>query len=175
MPRAHQPVTVEQVITAPRLRIFELLATPSRHREIDGSAMLQPGVVYGPPRLHSGAVFTVPMRQSVIRYRSSNEVVEFTEGQALAWQTFGVVAGRKVIGGQIWRWELSDAGEHAGGAGEHAGGAGGQAGGATVVRHTYDWQQSGRPGLLRLGRYPERMGASMQESLHRLDHAVTRR
>lgn len=161
MPREHQPVTVELVITAPRLRIFELLATPDRHREIDGSAMLQSGVVYGPPRLHPGAVFTVPMRQSIMRYRSSNEVVEFTEGQALAWQTFGVVAGRKVIGGQIWRWELSDAGE--------------RAAGATLVRHTYDWQHSGRPGLLRLARYPERMGASMQESLQRLDQAVTRR
>lgn len=155
MPRQSGPVIVERVVAARRSQIFELLATPSEHRLIDGSGMLQTGRVSGPPRLRPEVTFALPMKQSVVRYRSRNEVTEFVEGERLAWRTVGIVSGRQVIGGQVWRWILTDQGQ-----------------GSTLVRHEYDWEQARASSVLNLVGYPARMRTAMEQTLLRLEHAT---
>ena len=98
-------VSVERVIPAPPERIFELLADPRRHPEIDGSGTVREAVD-GPVRLSSGARFGMDMRRGG-RYRMTNTVVEFEEGRRIAWQPRPANAvANKLIGGRIWRYEL---------------------------------------------------------------------
>ena len=97
--------SVEKVVHATPQQVFDLLADPRRHQEIDGSGTLQ-GVVEGPERLSQGAVFGMNMKIGA-PYQMTNTVVEFEEGRRIAWQprpTNGIAA--TVIGGRIWRYEL---------------------------------------------------------------------
>ena len=96
-------VTVERTIPAPAQAIFDLLADPGRHSEIDGS-----GTVKGArtsERLALGSRFGMSMRLG-IPYGTENEVVEFDEPRAIAWQTRASTLGMRVFGGRIWRYEL---------------------------------------------------------------------
>ena len=98
--------SVERVVAAPPERVFDLLADPRRHREIDGSGTVRDAAVDGPRRLSLGAVFGMNMRAGA-PYSMTNTVVEFEEGRRIAWQprpTNGLAA--KAIGGRIWRYEL---------------------------------------------------------------------
>ena len=79
-------ITVQRLIPAPADAIFDLLADPSRHPEIDGS-----GTVLGPSsgrarRLAIGDVFGMNMKMG-IGYATRNEVVEFIDGRRIAWRT----------------------------------------------------------------------------------------
>ena len=122
-------VSVERVVAAPPERIFDLLADPRRHREIDGSGTLVEAVA-GPPRLSLGAVFGMDMRIGG-PYRMTNTVVEFEEGRRIAWQPRPAnAAARTVIGGRIYRYELEPVE------------------GGTRVRETWDIRQERVPPLL---------------------------
>lgn len=147
-------VSVERVIAAPAEKIFALLASPSRHTELDGSAMLK-GSARGPDPLHQGAKFTMSMNQAKVRYRSINEVTVFEPDRAIAWETGGDL-GPLHIGGHWWRYDLEP-----------------QADGSTRVVHTYEWGRSRQARGLKLLKYPERMGAAMGRTLERLEQAVT--
>jgi hypothetical protein len=98
-------VSAERVVPAPAERVFDLLADPRRHREIDGSGTVR-DAVSGPTRLSPGAVFGMDMQLGG-PYRMLNTVVEFQEGRRIAWQPRPAhrLAGR-VLGGRIWRYEL---------------------------------------------------------------------
>jgi hypothetical protein len=78
-------------IEASAAEIFDLLATPSRHAEIDGSNTVK-GNLSGPQRLFKGAKFGMSM-QLGINYRITNTVVEFEENRLIAWRHLG-----------RWRW-----------------------------------------------------------------------
>lgn len=122
-------VSVERVVKAIPEQVFELLATPSRHREFDGSGTLR-DAYSGPGRLSAGAVFGMDMRMGGA-YQMTNTVVEFEEGRRIAWQprpTSAVAA--KAIGGRIWRYELEPVE------------------GGTLVRETWDISQERIPPLL---------------------------
>lgn len=147
-------VLVERMIDTPPIMIFELLATPARHHEIDGSSMVL-GRPRGPERLHLGAEFSMRMKQGGLDYRTSNEVVEFEEGSLIAWRTHGVVRGRKVVGGQLWRFRLTEQ----------------QTG--TLVAHEYVWGAASVAWALSLLGYPRRMQPAMVRTLQRLEQAVT--
>ena len=122
-------VSVERVIPAPPERIFDLLADPRRHREIDGSGTLVEAVD-GPERLSLGAVFGMDMRIGG-PYRMTNTVVEFEEGRRIAWQPRPAnAAASRVIGGRIYRYELEPVP------------------GGTRVRETWDIRQERVPPLL---------------------------
>jgi hypothetical protein len=95
----HRAVVASALIQAEPITIFEILADVTRHAEIDGSGMLI-GDAIGPKRLSLGAEFTVSMRQPGRAYRSFNRVVEFDDGQRIAWESMGVWRGRKIVGGQ---------------------------------------------------------------------------
>jgi uncharacterized protein YndB with AHSA1/START domain len=97
-------VAVERVIAAPPDAIFDLLADPARHKEIDGSGTVQ-GVKGTNGRLQLGSTFGMSMKLGV-PYSMSNTVVEFEENRRIAWQTRGGGKIGSKVGGRIWRYEL---------------------------------------------------------------------
>jgi len=96
---AHDPqrriISVSQFVPAPANEIFELLASPARHPEIDGSGSVK-SPLHGPQRLSLGAKFGMSMRIG-LPYRITNVVVEFEEGRRIGWRHFG---------GHVWRYIL---------------------------------------------------------------------
>jgi uncharacterized protein YndB with AHSA1/START domain len=104
MPDTRDVVTVERVIPAPPGPIFDLLADPARHPDIDGS-----GTVVAPrgasDRLALGSSFGMSMKMGV-PYAMVSTVVEFEDGRRIAWQTRGPTAVGRLVAGRIWRYEL---------------------------------------------------------------------
>ena len=152
MPLVPSTVSVERVVAAPPERIFDLLADPARHRDLDGS-----GTVRDPhgtaERLSLGARFGMDMKAG-FGYRMVNEVVEFEEGRRIAWQPRpDVSALRPFVGGRIWRYELEPVD------------------GGTLVRETWDISQERVPPLL-WGLRPA-VRAGMTRTLARIEELVT--
>ena len=146
-------VSVERVIAAAPERIFEVLADPRRHREIDGSGTVRDSVATTEPRrLSQGAVFGMHMRIGGA-YQMTNTVVDFQENCRIAWQprpTNPVAA--LGIGGRIWRYELEPVQ------------------GGTRVRETWDISQERFPPLLWAMRGLTKR--NMAKTLARLDELV---
>jgi hypothetical protein len=94
--------------------IFELVADPRRHGELDGSGTVK-GTVAGPERLSQGARFSVRMRQHGAPYRITSQVTDFADWRVVEW--------RHPLGHR-WRWELTPVSE-----------------GVTVVTETFDYSQ----------------------------------
>ena len=102
---ADDVVSVERVIPAPPDEIFDLLADPSRHRDIDGSGTVR-DAKGGSERLALGSTFGMSMKMG-IPYSMVSEVIEFEENRSIAWQTRPPVSwGARLGGGRIWRYEL---------------------------------------------------------------------
>ena len=93
---AEQMVSVTREIDASPESIFDLLADPSRHGDIDGSGMVL-DVRKGPERLALGAKFGMDMKMGPVPYRISSNVVEFEENRLIAWAHYGK---------HRWRYEL---------------------------------------------------------------------
>jgi uncharacterized protein YndB with AHSA1/START domain len=100
----HDVVSVERTIEAPPEAIFELLADPRRHRDIDGS-----GSVRDPKgdaqRLELGSTFGMSMKMG-LPYSMVSTVIEYEPNRRIAWKTTGPTAIGKHVGGRIWRYEL---------------------------------------------------------------------
>ncbi len=98
-------ISIERLIPAPPERIFDLLADPSRHHEIDGSgAVRQPRS--NPQRLTLGATFVMSMKMG-IPYSTVSTVVDFEENRRIAWQTFSTITWiARWGGGRIWSYGL---------------------------------------------------------------------
>ncbi len=141
-------VSVERVIAAPADRIFELLANPDRHHDIDGSGSVR-DAKQSPPRLTMGAQFGMSMHLG-IKYSTVNEIIEFDDGKRIAWQTrpAGNLQGR-FFGGRIWRYELEPVD------------------GGTRVRESWDVSQEKGPikNVLRTGRSKDHTRKSMEQTL----------
>ena len=97
-------VSVERVIPAPPEAIFELLADPGRHHDIDGSGTVV-AAKEGSQRLELGSRFGMSMKMG-IPYSMVSEVIEFEEGRRIAWQTRGPGRIGRHVAGRIWRYEL---------------------------------------------------------------------
>ena len=97
-------ISVSRVIPSPPGPIFDLLADPSRHREIDGSGTVQ-GARSGSRRLALGDAFGMSMRLGV-PYTTRNVVVTFEENRRIAWQTLAPPPISRVLTGRVWRYEL---------------------------------------------------------------------
>ncbi|MFE0189064.1 SRPBCC family protein [Streptomyces sp. NPDC058989] len=152
-------ISVSQDIHATPQQIFAVLRDPARHAELDGSGMLR-GRPQGPSPLGPGDRFSMGMAQGRIAYRSVNAVVEYDQDRLIAWETWGEFRGRRLVGGQRWRYELTPPEDTASGA-------------ATRVTHTYDWSRARLPRLVvELPGYPRRMGPAMARTLERLAAAV---
>jgi uncharacterized protein YndB with AHSA1/START domain len=148
-------VSVTMVLSAAPETIFALLTDVNRHRELDGSGMLQ-GAPVGPDRLQLGSEFSMAMRQGRRRYRSHSRVVEFEQDRRIAWETTGRWRGHRYVGGQRWRYVLVPVD------------------GGTQVTQSYVWGYAMLPMLtVWLPRFPARMERAMPQSLRLLEQATT--
>jgi uncharacterized protein YndB with AHSA1/START domain len=145
-------VTVERFIAAPPERIFDLLADPARHREIDGSGTVREAKSGGGQRLALGSQFGMSMKMG-LPYSMVSTVVEFEDNRRIAWQTRPPVLPW-IAGGRIWRYELEPSD------------------GGTIVRESWDITQE-RPtkALVRLGRTKTR--ENMEKTLARIESLTT--
>ena len=145
-------VSVSRVIKATPEAIFDVLADPARHAEIDGSGMVQ-NIRGESQRLALGSEFGMDMKMGPMPYRISNTVKEFDENRLIAWAHFGQ---------HRWRYELEPV--------EIDGEA------ATNVTESFDWSRC-NPILgkvIELAGYPKRHPANMEATLERLALAVER-
>jgi hypothetical protein len=145
---AEQVVSVSRVIQASPEVIFDLLADPSRHSEIDGSGMVQ-NARGESQRLELGSKFGMDMKMGLLPYRIENTVVEFDENRLIAWQHMGK---------HRWRYELEPV--------EADGGV------ATKVTESFDWSTARWPKGIELMGYPKKHRPSMEATLERLAAAV---
>ena len=137
---AERVVSVSRVIKASPEAIFDVLADPARHGEIDGSGMVQ-NVRGESKRLELGSTFGMDMKLGPLPYRISNKVVEFDEGRLIAWAHFG---------GHRWRYELEPVD------------------GGTKVTESFDWSTARIPKAIELMGYPKQHPANMEATLERL-------
>lgn len=145
-------VTVERLIAAPPEAIFDLIADPSRHQDIDGSGTVREAKS-GSARMALGSTFGMSMKWG-LPYSMANTVIEFDENRLLAWQTRGPGPIGKLVGGRIWRYELEPAD------------------GGTLVRETWDISQEApltKPGVKRLA---DTTAKNMAATLARIEEIV---
>lgn len=147
-------VSVERVIAAPPDPIFDLLAHPARHRDIDGSGTVQGAREAEAPRLELGARFGMSMRLG-LPYSMVSEVIEFEEGRRIAWQTFPPGPLRHLFGGRIWRYELEPVD------------------GGTRVRESWDISQEKVKVLVSAGAVKRKTAEAMTKTLERIEGFVT--
>jgi uncharacterized protein YndB with AHSA1/START domain len=146
-------VSVERVIKAPPNTIFALLADAGKHASFDGSESLNGATRKSAP-LTLGSKFGMAMRGRketlFIPYRTTNTVIEYEPDRRIAWQT---TAMGGLVGGRIWRYELSPAPQ-------------GTAG--TLVRETWDVSQDKQKAMITSGSMPTRTEAGIRGTLERI-------
>ncbi len=139
-----QSVSVERLIDAPAERIFDVLADPSRHCEIDGSGSLV-RMTSSHTRLALGSTFSMRVRLGVT-YPTKNRVLEYEENRLIAWAHWN---------GHRWRYELEP-----------------QDDGGTLVRETFVWGTARWPRLMELTGSDTKNVPSMEATLERLAAVV---
>ena len=150
-----EQVTVQRLIPAPAGAIFDLLADPGRHHEIDGSGTIVGARSAGERRLALGDSFGMDMDWGV-NYATKNVVVEFEENRRIAWRTLAPSPLDKLFTGRTWRYELEPVE------------------GGTIVRETWDTRQEALP-----SRYVVRATLTdltrrnMEKTLKRIEEVVT--
>ena len=150
----HDVSTVERLIAAPPGPIFDLLADPDRHQEVDGSGTVR-GAPQGSQRLALGAKFGMSMHAG-IGYSMESTVVEFEENRLIAWQPRPTIAPMRLLfGGRIWRYELTPRD------------------GGTLVRESWDIRKEVFPWSIRALR--SKTIESMTKTLERIAVAVERK
>jgi uncharacterized protein YndB with AHSA1/START domain len=142
--KRERKVSVTRVIPADRQAIFDLLADPAMHPRIDGSGTVQDVQQGGPERLSEGARFGMDMKMGA-SYKVLNTVVEFEEGERIAWRHFH---------GHRGRYELEDVED------------------GTKVTETFDWSTAKTKLTLELAGIPKRNKAGMVKTLERLEEVM---
>ena len=97
-------VSVHRLIPSPPEPIFDLLADPAGHADIDGGGTVR-AARSGGRRLSIGDRFGMDMHLGVA-YSTRNTVVELEENRRIAWQTTASGPVGAVLGGRIWRYVL---------------------------------------------------------------------
>ena len=136
-----QVVSRRVVVAAAPAQIFDLLADPSRHGELDGSGTVRE-IVSGPSRLGPGDRFSVGMRLGPVPYRITSVVTGFEENGLLEW--------RHPVGHR-WRWELVEL-----------------APGQTEVTESWDYRNSRGRLFLELTGYPRKNADGISQTLEKL-------
>ena len=148
--------SVERTIPAPAEKIFDLLADPSRHHEIDGSGSVRQAKT-GSQRLALGSTFTMSMKIGIPSSTAST-IVEYEHNRRIAWQTYSTIKWlAKFGGGRIWRYELEPVA------------------GGTLVRETWDTSQEGPPDKQHVVKERTRqyMITNMKKTLVRLEDVTS--
>ena len=133
-------VSESRFVTATPREIFNLLADPAQHQLIDGSGSVKNANSSSPERLSIGVKFGMDMKIGV-KYKITNEVVEFDEPNQIAWRHFG---------GHIWRYILEPVD------------------GGTKVTEQFDWNKSKSPLVLKLRKSPQENAKSIEKTLENL-------
>ena len=154
-PADPRTVRVDRWLPARPQAVFDVLAAPARHAELAGSDQVLGVAAGSPQRLTLGARFGMRTQQARLAYVSANEVVEFDDPRVIAWRTWGIIRGRKRVGGHLWRFVLTPEGE------------------GTRVVHDYEWWRAMTPRALRLLRYPQRTEHHMRATLERLERLTS--
>ena len=142
------PARVERrsiVVDAPASTIFDLLADPRRHHEIDGSGTVRASRLDAPDRLSAGARFGMQMKFGV-PYRITNTVVDFEEDRLIAWRH---------LGRHVWRYRLEPIDDS-----------------RTRVTEEFDWRTAVFPPALRLIGAPDDNAEAIEKTLVRLRDVV---
>lgn len=129
------------VVSAPAADIFDLLANPARHHEIDGSGTVRDSSDSAPERLSADAKFGMKMKYGV-PYRMTNTVVDFVENELIAWRH---------IGGHVWRYSLEDLDND-----------------TTKVTEEFDWRPARFPPGLKLIKAPQQNAEAIEKTLVRM-------
>ena len=133
-------VSRSTIVSAPAQMIFDLLADPRRHNEIDGSGTVQSAQINAPERLSLNATLGMQMKMG-LPYKITNTVVEFEENRTIAWRH---------VGGHIWRYILEPVD------------------GGTKVTEQFDWNKSKAPLILKLRKSPQDNAKSIEKTLENL-------
>ncbi len=137
-PRA---VSRRVTVAAAPATLFDLVADPRRHGELDGSGTVH-AIVAGPERLALGDTFSVRMTLKGIPYRITSTVTGFEENALLEWQH--PLKHR-------WRWQFAEV-----------------APGRTEVTETWDYGESKHSRFLEWTRYRQINGDGISRTLERL-------
>ncbi len=105
MTNSRDTISVDRIIPAAPERIFDVLADPARHPEIDGSGSVKAPTADAPTRLALGATFQMSMKRG-IGYSMVNTVTEFVENQQIAWSPKPANGRGARFVGRIWRYTL---------------------------------------------------------------------
>jgi uncharacterized protein YndB with AHSA1/START domain len=138
-------VSTSRVIAADRQTLFDLVADPKTHPVIDGSGTVRSARGGLPERLSLGATFGMDMKAGA-SYRISNTVVEFEDGERIAWRH---------LSGHRWRYEFRDVD------------------GGTEVTETFDWSTAKAKLPLELAGFPQRNLRAMEATLVRLERLAS--
>ena len=142
-------VRASREVAAGADQIFELIADPAQQPRWDGNDNLSEAPAG--QRVHAvGDVFTMTLTGGQVR---ENHVVEFDEGQRIAWRP--AEPGQDPPG-HLWRWELEAINSS-----------------STRVTHTYDWTNLTDESRFR--RAEATTADKLQESLDRLAALAERR
>jgi hypothetical protein len=134
-------------VPAPAQAIFDLLADPRRHSEIDGSGSVKDAEIDAPTRLSLHTKFGMKMRIGV-PYKMTNTVVEFEENSRIGWRH---------VGGHIWRYILEPTE------------------GGTTVTEQFDWNTAKSPLMMQIMRAPHNNGKSIEKTLKNLVGVFTQK
>ena len=129
------------VVDATPAEVFDLLADPRRHHEIDGSGTVREARLSAPERLTPGAKFGMKMKYGV-PYRMTNTVVDFAENELIAWRH---------LGKHVWRYRLEALD-----------------GGRTKVTEEFDWRPAIFPPGLKLIKAPRDNAVAIEKTLVRM-------
>jgi uncharacterized protein YndB with AHSA1/START domain len=154
MPDRRDSISVERIIPAPPERIFDVLADPARHPEIDASGSVKAPAAGAPTRLSLGATFQMSMKLGV-GYSMVNTVTEFEENQRIAWSPKPASGRGARFVGRIWRYSLEPVN------------------GGTKVTETWDISKEALRHVLRYVAVKQTR-KSMEKSLENLEALVTR-
>jgi hypothetical protein len=132
------------IVQAPSAALFDIVADPFRHGELDGSGTVL-DTVSGPHRLAKGVKFSVKMKQRGVPYRITSRVTEFDDGRLVEW--------RHPMGHR-WRWELTPKSE-----------------GVTQVTETFDYSHvsAAKAKALELFGMKKQNAAGIEKTLNKLE------
>jgi YD repeat-containing protein len=131
------------VVKRPASELFELVANPHLHAELDGSGTVV-GKVKGPDRLSQDGTFSVAMKAYGAPYRITSRVSAFADDRLIEW---------KHPMGHRWRWEFSP-----------------QADGSTLVTETFDYSRAGalKAKIYSMMGLPRQNAAGIEKTLDKL-------
>lgn len=138
-------VSETKVIAADPQTLFDIVADPARHPELDGSGSVREARADGPQRLSKGATFGMDMKLGA-PYKITNTVVEFDEPTRLAWRHFN---------GHVWRYTFEPVE------------------GGTKVTEEWDARPAKNRFVLKLLGFPQRNRAGIRATLENLARLAT--